>query len=110
MNRIHTITFRLLSAFLVLGWCFTIGTLAQGGLESAPPLPAGMTGSNANDPRAKLTPGLFDAGETSNGMKHLTLLKKPDVRLVEKPLERQSLLDLCREITTGSGQPSASAA
>src|SRR5436305_293698 len=46
--------------------------------EPAPPLPAGMTGSDANDPRAKLKPGLFDAGETSLGMNHLLLLKKPD--------------------------------
>src|SRR6202000_2793453 len=29
-------------------------------------------------PRAKLTPGLYDAGETSMGMKHLALIKKPD--------------------------------
>jgi len=48
------------------------------GLESAPPLPAGMTGSDASDPRFKLTPGMYDAGETSRGLKHLTLLKKPD--------------------------------
>jgi hypothetical protein len=46
--------------------------------ESAPPLPAGMTGSNANDPRAKLSPGMYDAGETAMGMRHLMLLKKPD--------------------------------
>jgi hypothetical protein len=46
--------------------------------ESAPTLPPGMTGSDANDPRAKLTPGLYDAGETSMGIKHLMLLKKPD--------------------------------
>jgi hypothetical protein len=46
--------------------------------QPAPPLPAGMTGSDANDPRFKLTPGLYDAGETSLGMKHLLLLKKPD--------------------------------
>ena len=44
----------------------------------APPLPPGMTGSDANDPRFKLTPGLYDAGEASMGMKHLLLLKKPD--------------------------------
>ncbi len=44
----------------------------------APPLPPGMTGSNTNDPRYKLTPGLYDAGEASMGMKHLLLLKKPD--------------------------------
>src|SRR5271154_3971380 len=46
--------------------------------EPAPTLPPGMSGSDANDPRAKLTPGLYDAGETSLGIKHLTLLKKPD--------------------------------
>jgi len=46
--------------------------------EPAPPLPPGMTGSDVNDPRAKLTPGLFDAGEAAMGIKHLELLKKPD--------------------------------
>jgi len=46
--------------------------------ESAPSLPPGMSGSDTNDPRAKLTPGLYDAGETSMGIKHLLLLKKPD--------------------------------
>ena len=45
--------------------------------QPAPPLPPGMTGSNTNDPRAKLSPGLYDAGETSMGLKHLLLLKKP---------------------------------
>jgi hypothetical protein len=44
----------------------------------APPLPPGMTGSDANDPRFKLTPGLYDAGEAAMGMQHLLLLKKPD--------------------------------
>ena len=47
-------------------------------LKPAPALPAGMTGSNANDPRTKLTPGLYDAGEASMGMKHVMLVKKPD--------------------------------
>jgi len=46
--------------------------------EPAVPLPAGMTGSDANDPRAKLAPGMYDASETSMGIKHLMLLKKPD--------------------------------
>jgi len=47
--------------------------------ESAVPvLPPGMTGSDVNDPRAKLTPGLYDAGEAAMGIKHLTLVKKPD--------------------------------
>ncbi len=46
--------------------------------EPAPTLPPGMTGSDANDPRAKLAPGLYDAGEASMGIKHLKLVKKPD--------------------------------
>ena len=82
MNRIHTIAFRLLSTSLFLCTCFTAAALAQDGgnpfaPEKAPPLPAGMTGSNANDPRSKLSPGMYDAGEASMGIKHLLLLKKP---------------------------------
>jgi hypothetical protein len=46
--------------------------------EPAPALPPGMTGSDINDPRFKLTPGLYDAGETSMGIEHLELVKKPD--------------------------------
>jgi hypothetical protein len=46
--------------------------------EPAPALPPGMSGSDASDPRATLTPGLYDAGEMSMGLKHLLLLKKPD--------------------------------
>jgi hypothetical protein len=46
--------------------------------EPSPTLPPGMIGADANDPRAKLAPGLYNAGETSMGMKHLLLLKKPD--------------------------------
>ena len=46
--------------------------------QPAPPLPPGMTGSDVSDPRFKLTPGLYDAGESSMGMKHLQLVKKPD--------------------------------
>jgi len=46
--------------------------------QPAPALPAGMTGSDVNDPRFKLTPGVYDAGETSMGIKHLQLVKKPD--------------------------------
>jgi len=46
--------------------------------QPAPPLPPGMTGSDVNDPRYKLSPGLFDAGEAAMGMKHLTLVKKPE--------------------------------
>ena len=46
--------------------------------KPAPPLPPGMTGSDINDVRAKLTPGLYDAGEAAMGMKHLVLVKKPE--------------------------------
>jgi hypothetical protein len=46
--------------------------------QPAPPLPPGMTGSDPNDPRAKLTPGLYDAGEVAMGLKHLILVKKPE--------------------------------
>jgi hypothetical protein len=45
--------------------------------EPATALPPGMTGSDVNDPRAKLAPGLYNAGEASMGMKHLMLVKKP---------------------------------
>ena len=98
MNRVHTMAFRLILASLVLGCCFSIRTLAQTSSPSpapsatpaapqnanpfapqpAPPLPAGMTGSDVNDPRAKLSPGMYDAGEAAMGIKHLMLLKKPD--------------------------------
>ena len=76
MNRIKIAACRLLTVLFVLGSFFATVTLAQN-LEPAPKLPAGMTGSDAKDPRAKLSPGLFDAGETALGMKHLLLLKKP---------------------------------
>jgi hypothetical protein len=46
--------------------------------EAPQPLPPGMTGSDTTDPRTKLAPGVFDAGEAAMGIKHLTLLKKPD--------------------------------
>ena len=78
MNRVHTTAFRLLITSLFLCSSFVATALAQGALESAPPLPAGMTGSDANDPRAKLTPGIYDAGEAAMGIKHIALFKKPD--------------------------------
>jgi len=102
MNRVPTFASRLLAVSLVLFSCFAAGTLAQttspspepiktpeskpanqdGGnpfaLESAPSLTAGMTGSNASDPRAKLSPGMYNAGEAAMGMKHVLLLRKPD--------------------------------
>jgi hypothetical protein len=94
INRVHRAALRLAVAAIV--WCSGVsGMWAQTptpppAKESAeeeenpfqpqppPTLPAGATGSDANDPRAKLTPGLYDAGETSMGIKHLVLVKKPD--------------------------------
>jgi hypothetical protein len=97
MNRSRTVTFQFLAAFFVLCSCFAAKTLAQASSPSpapsatpapqpanpfapqpAPPLPAGMTGSDVNDPRAKLSPGMYDAGEAAMGIKHVMLLKKPD--------------------------------
>src|SRR5262245_5162876 len=101
MNRAHNMAFRLLVGSLLLWSCIAGEMQAQTPpsqestkaandkpnqkkeeadpftTEQAPPLPAGMTGSDANDPRAKLAPGMYDAGEISMGMKHLLLLKKP---------------------------------
>lgn len=96
MNRVRTTTFQLLAGSVVLCSCFAAKTLAQTpsptptpsatpaapenpfAPQPAPPLPAGMTGSDVNDPRAKLSPGMYDAGEVARGLKHLMLLKKPD--------------------------------
>lgn len=99
MNRLQDIASRLLILSFVLCSCFVASTLAQTpssspaqettkpakeeeedpfAPEKAAPLPAGMTGSDVNDPRAKLTPGVYDAGEAALGIKHILLLKKPD--------------------------------
>src|SRR5258708_27035033 len=92
MNRVHRIAFRAALALLLLCGGISMRTLAQTPSPSptpaapanpfapqpAPPLPAGMTGSDVNDPRAKLLPGMYDAGEAAMGIKHLMLLKKPD--------------------------------
>ncbi len=76
MNLIKNTVWRLVTAFFVVGLCCLTVIQAQNN-ESAPKLPAGMTGSDAKDPRAKLSPGLYDAGEAAFGMKHLSLVKKP---------------------------------
>ncbi len=98
MYRVRNITFHLLAVTIILCSCFAGGAIAQtasptatpaaksadqnGGNQTAkapaPQLPPGMKGANAADPRAKLSPGLYDAGETALGMKHVMLLKKPD--------------------------------
>src|SRR4030095_8182019 len=105
MNRVHEIIFRLLVASIVLCSFAGATTLAQTPSPSpaqeatkapetngantkdqanpfapqpAAPLPPGMAGSATNDPRAKLTPGIYDAGEAAVGLKHVMLLKKPE--------------------------------
>ena len=76
MNRLYKNVLSLLIVLIFTISCLTALTQAQN-LEKAPPLPAGMTGSNGDDPRSKLSPGLYDAGEAAMGIKHLQLLKKP---------------------------------
>ncbi len=76
MKRINIIASHFTAAFFVICLCFATVIQAQDN-AAAPKLPAGMTGSDANDPRAKLSPGFYDAGEIAFGMKHLKLLKKP---------------------------------
>jgi hypothetical protein len=93
MNRLHKFGLRLLFVFIVTCACFVATATAQTpsaspspspeatdpfAPEVAQPLPAGMTGSDTTDPRASLKPGVFDAGEISQGLKHVILLKKPD--------------------------------
>jgi hypothetical protein len=108
MNRVHTMTFRLLVTSLLFCCCLATRIQAQTPApspstspqesakqpetkpttqegeqnpfapEPAAALPAGMTGSDANDPRATLAPGMYDAAETSMGLKHVVLIKKPD--------------------------------
>ena len=74
MNRKSTFAFRLLSSCIVVCSFFAAWAVSQTPVE----LPPGMTGSNANDPRSKLKPGMYDAGEAASGMKHVLLVKKPD--------------------------------
>src|SRR5687767_5821237 len=71
------IAFHLFAASLLMA-AFSIGADAQDPDGAPRPLPPGMTGSNANDPRSKLSAGMTDAGETAKGMKHVLLVKKPD--------------------------------
>lgn len=90
MSRVNNIAFRFFTASLLLCSCLAINTLAQTPTpspspdanpfapEAAPALPAGMTGSDTSDPRTKLAPGVYDAGEIAFGIKHLMLVKKPD--------------------------------
>jgi hypothetical protein len=96
MNKITSVSVRFVLASVISFGCFAFAAQAQTPTPSpaatpadpgggnpfapppAPPLPAGMTGSDTADPRFKLTPGMYDAGEASVGIKHLLLLRKPD--------------------------------
>src|SRR5687767_249945 len=100
MSRVNGNALRLLIASFALCLCSAIGTHAQTpstspapeprevktkepenpfAPEPAGPLPPGMTGSDASDPRATLAPGVFNAGEAAMGIKHVLLVKKPTV-------------------------------
>src|SRR3989442_5188141 len=99
MNRVHTMAFRLLVASVVFWSCFAARTQAQtppptqesskapetkpanqeGGEnpfapEPAAPLPAGMRGADANDPRTQLGPGMYEPAGRSMGIQHRLLL------------------------------------
>src|SRR5678816_2162224 len=78
MKRTRNIPFSLITASVFLCAGFAATTLGQVSPTPAPTLPPGMTGSNVDDPRAKLAAGLYDAGEQALGIRHLVLLKKPD--------------------------------
>jgi hypothetical protein len=73
--------------------------------EPAPVLPPGMTGSDVNDPRYKLKPGLYDAGVAAMGMKHVKFLEKPDAFQIkatsaDDPMVQKTIVQL------GIGDPS----
>ena len=78
MNRIHKTPFRIIAASLLVFSSFAAWSMAQNAPGSEPKMPAGMTGADASDPRAKLSPGLYDAGEAAFGIKHVSLFKKPE--------------------------------
>src|ERR1700735_5386269 len=101
MNRLPSIGFRAALAAIIL--CCGVGRMqAQGPAtaappassapapakapeapmnpfapQPAPPLPAGMKGTDVTDPTSKLSPGSYDTGEAAVGIKHLQLVKKP---------------------------------
>jgi hypothetical protein len=134
MNRVHTLAFRFLAgSFLLLsslaGWMPaqtppsqepTKATDAkpeqkkadEDPLAPAPAsaLPAGMNGSDTKDPRFKLAPGMYDAGEASKGIKHLLLLKKPDPFQLDttdpsSPKVQQTLSSIGIANTSGMPKP-----
>jgi hypothetical protein len=76
MKRSSLLIILVLAAALL----FSANIFAQGPEGSkSKPLPAGMKPADPNDPRAKLSAGLFDAGEIALGLKHISLAKKPEL-------------------------------
>ncbi len=63
---------------LIFCMSFAMTGLAQNATPSPSPMPPGMKGADVNDPRAKLSPGMYDAGEAAMGLRHLLLLRKPE--------------------------------
>lgn len=77
MNRLKTLIYTFAIAVILGGSLLSASVSAQQPAKEKP-MPAGMKGADPNDPRAKLSPGLFDAGEAALGIKHVLLLKKPE--------------------------------
>jgi hypothetical protein len=65
-----------------------------------------MTGSDANDPRAKLSPGVYDAGEAASGIKHIQLLKKPEAFELGATDPADPKVDKTLTTVLGIGDPS----
>ncbi len=77
MNRVYITTISVLVS-IVFCVTFASSAAAQAAPTPAPTMPPGMKGADTSDPRAKLSAGLYDAGETALGIRHLSLLKKPE--------------------------------
>lgn len=77
MTQLNHLTTRLTVVCLLVFSIF-VGASAAQNPEPRPVMPAGVKGSDVNDPRAKLAPGVYDAGQAAFGIKHVSLLKKPD--------------------------------
>ncbi|HVF48134.1 MAG TPA: hypothetical protein VNA17_11250, partial [Pyrinomonadaceae bacterium] len=75
--KLQTVTSRPLFVTL-LGVLLASAVIGQTPTPSPFVMPEGMTGANTNDPRSKLSAGLFDAGETALGIRLVSLLKKPE--------------------------------
>ncbi|HMS18995.1 hypothetical protein [uncultured Sphingorhabdus sp.] len=79
-TRISTTSIVATFAFVIAAFCGSV-VAQEGGNpfapEKAPPLPEGMKGSNAGDPRFGLSAGAYDAAEFSFGIKHINLYRKP---------------------------------